>query len=70
MTKYYHISYRIELRNNNPLFSQELIDVTPIEYVLKWRNIGGHYGERTILFAQEITEDDYIKNVDKFNENL
>ncbi len=70
MKKYYHISYRIELGRQTPIFGQELIDVTPIEYVLKWRNIGGHYGERTILFAQEITEDDYLKNVDKFNENL
>ncbi len=48
MKKYYHISYRIELGRQTPIFGQELIDVTPIEYVLKWRNIGGHYGERTI----------------------
>lgn len=70
MKKYYHISYRIELEFNSPLFAQALIDITPVEYVLKWRGIGGTYSKRTILFAQEITEAEYFKNVDRFNENL
>jgi hypothetical protein len=68
MKKYYHISYRIDLGRQTPIFGQELIDTTPIEYVLYWRGIGGNYGERTILFAQEITEEEYLKNVDQFNE--
>ena len=57
--KYYIISYRIDLGKQTPVFSQELIDMTPIEYVIYWKNIGGDYGERTILFAQEIDEIEY-----------
>ena len=67
MKTYYHISYRIYSGKFAPIFRQELIDVTPIEYILEWRRIGGHYSKRIILFAQEITEEDYIKNVDVFN---
>lgn len=68
--KYYFISYRIDLGKQTPLFGQELIDMTPIEYVIYWKNIGGDdYAERIILFALEITEDEYKKYADQINED-
>jgi hypothetical protein len=67
--KYYFISYRIDLGRSTPVFGQELIDMTPIEYVIYWKSIGGDYGERIILFAQEITEEEFKKNVDQINED-
>ena len=67
--KYYFISYRIDLRSSTPVYGQELIDMTPLEYVIYWKNIGGDYGERIILFAQEITEDEYKQNADQINED-
>lgn len=67
--KYYFISYRINMGKYNPVFSQELIDKTPLEYVLYWKDVGGDYSDRTILFAQEITEDEYYFNCDKINED-
>jgi hypothetical protein len=58
-TNYYHISYRIDLGSHKPLYGSELINKTPLEYVIYWRNIGGHYGERVILFAEKITKEEY-----------
>ena len=58
---YYHISYRIDLGTNKPLYGSELIDKTPLEYVIYWRDIGGHYGERVILFSERITKEEYEK---------
>lgn len=66
---YYFISYRIDLRRSTPVFGQELINMSPLEYVIYWKNMGGDYSERTILFAQQITEDEYMKNVDQINED-
>lgn len=68
--KYYFISYRIDLRSSTPIYGQELIDMIPLEYVIYWKNIGGDYGERTILFAQEITEVEYRINADQINHNV
>lgn len=65
--KYYFISYYIDLGRQMPLFGQELIEITPLEYVIYWRNVGGNYAERTILFAQEITEAEFNKNADQIN---
>lgn len=59
MKKYYFISYRINIPNSTPEYGQELIDKTPLEYVIYWKSFGGDYGSRTILFAQEITESEY-----------
>ena len=63
MQKFYHISYRINLRNNDYVICQKLIAMTPLEYVVHWREIGGHYGDRIILFAEEVTKDQF----DKYN---
>lgn len=66
--KYYFISYIIDMGASAPVFGQELIDKTPLEYVIYWKNIGGDYGERIISFAQEITEAEYKKHHDQINE--
>ncbi len=66
--KYYFISYRIDLGTQTPIYSQELIDITPLEYVIYWKNVGGNYGKRTILFSQEITESEYKRHAAKINE--
>lgn len=67
--KYYFISYRINLGSSTPVYAQELIDMTPLEYVIYWKKIGGDYGERTILFAQEIKEVEYRISADQINED-
>lgn len=56
---YYHISYRIDLGASKPFYGSELINKTPLEYVIHWRNIGGVYGERVILFTEKITKEEY-----------
>jgi hypothetical protein len=66
--KYYFISYRICLGRQTPLYGQELTDKTPLEYVIYWKNLGGTYGDRIILFSQEITEDEYNKYWDQIDE--
>lgn len=62
--KYYFISYRIELGNQSSHYGSEVIDCTPMDYVIKHRRNkkeGYHlsYWNRQILFAQEITEAEY-----------
>ncbi len=64
---YFFISYRVDLGRSTPVYGQELIDKTPLEYVIYWKNIGGNYSSRIILFAQEITEDEYKQNADQIN---
>ena len=66
--RYYFVSYRIELKNSTPVFAQELIEMTPLEYVIYCKNLGGDYSERIILFAQEINEAEYKKYASPINE--
>ncbi len=67
--RYYFITYRIDLGGQTPIFGQELIDRTPIEYIIYWKEIGGDYTKRVILFAQEITKSEYELYVDKINKD-
>lgn len=67
--KYYFISYRIDLGKQTPVFGQELIDMTPLDYVVYWKNIGGTYGDRIILFAQEISDVEFARNYYKINDD-
>lgn len=59
MKKYYYISFLIELGGGDTKYFHELIDTTPFEYVVYWKKLGGDYSDRVILFAQEISEDEY-----------
>jgi len=68
--KYYFISFRIELGTQRPIYGNELINISPFEYVLhhrQYRKDGGgytSYWDRQILYAQEITEEEYNKNLE------
>lgn len=59
MKKYYFVSYRIQIYNSTPYYGQELIDMTPLEFIIYWRDIGGAYSDRVILSSHEITEEEY-----------
>ncbi len=65
--KYYYISFRIDI-NGSPFYGHELTDKTPLEYVIYWKKIGGHYGERVILFADEITKSEYDVHSEQIND--
>lgn len=65
--KYYFISYRININSCTPIYDNELIDITPFEYVLYHKDLGGDYQDRVILYSEEITEYEYALYKDKFD---
>ena len=66
--KYYFISFRIDLRTQSPHYSNEVIDQTPFDYILYHKELGGDYANRSILFAQEISEEEYNKYKEVFED--
>lgn len=59
MKKYFFISYKIVIPKSTPHFDQEVIDKTPLDYVLYHRILGGSYSNRIILYSHEITKEEY-----------
>ena len=64
MKKYYFINYRIDIENSTPYYGRDLTDKTPFEYAMYHKELGGHYQNRCILYAEEITEQQYKKYID------
>ncbi len=67
MKKYYFISYRIDISRQTPVYSSDVTDKTPFEYILYYKKLGGSYQDRCILYAEEITEEQYSEYSEAFD---
>lgn len=69
MKKYYHITAQIILPFGDTFTYSEVIDKSPLEYILHYKNLGGTYSNRVILYSNEITEEEYNRYSPEINEN-
>lgn len=66
--KYYFITYQATPRlhsSSNPAIWNDVISISPMEYILKLQEIeengGNNWMNFRILFAMEISEEEYLK---------
>lgn len=66
--KFFFISYRIDLGRQTPIYGQEMISMSPFEYIVYHKKLGGSYADRIILYAQEISKHDFDLYSEEINE--
>lgn len=66
--KYYFISVFIRIDDGDRHYYNEVIDMTPSEYVKYHKELGGDYQNRMIMYAEEITKGQFEEYKDFINE--
>ncbi len=65
--KYYFITVKIVISHNDSEMINEVIEGTPFSYVLHYKSLGGDYSDRYILYAEEITKEQYLQHKNTFD---